>query len=201
MSKYNSSGKIDFSGAEYQELRVFPASFKKALYKAQLSFNGHDFAGLMMIKAYGDKSYKVAFFSELGLNYFDFELQQLDKKNKLNLYVHNIYSPLDKNILLNSMEKYFSMLLSPGLDEGVNKTYIKKDGSRVMVRLNTYKGKDAYLSKNLIEPYAEIINLGSLRGNERITITLSQKKINFSPENILIEQPGLRMRFGLKLIE
>jgi hypothetical protein len=201
MSKYKDGGKVEFSGAEYQELRAFPPGFKKALFRADLSVNGHEFEGLVMIKAFEDKSYKVAFFSELGLNFFDFELRQLNPKNKLNLFVNNIYDPLDKNILLNSLEKYFSMLLSPGLDEGVHKTFLKEDGSRVMVRLKSYKGKDAYLSKNLIEPYLEIVNIGSLRGHERITITLSERKKNFSPESILIEHPGLRMRFSLELIQ
>ena len=201
MSQYNSGGKIDISGDEYQELRAFPPGFEKALYRAEFMFHGHNFSGLMMIKAFEDGSYKVAFISEIGLNFFDFELRKLNPKNKLNLYVHNIYSPFDKKILLNSMEKYFSMLFSPGLDEGIYKSYLKKDGSRVMFSVNSYKGKDAYLSKNLIEPYIEILNLGSLWKNDKIIISLSPKKINFSPENILIEQAGLNMRLELELVQ
>ena len=93
------------------------------------------------------------------------------------------------------------MLLSPGSGEGASKTYLKKDGSRIMTMLNSYKGRDAYLSRNLIEPYSEIVNIGGLREKDRITITLSAKKTNNSPESILIEQQGLRLRFSLKLVE
>lgn len=200
MSQYNSGGKINVKGSLYQELRVFPENFDKALFKAYLSVNGHDFGGLMMIKSYPDGSYKLAFFSELGLNFFDFELRKIEKKNKMSLYINNIYAPLDKNILLNSFEKYFSMLLSPGLDNGEYKSFLRKDGGMVMVRVNSYKGKDAYLSRNLIEPYNEIINLGTLCGKEKIRITLYERKIPGIPEKILIEQQGLRMRFELELL-
>ena len=65
-----------------------------------------------MIKAFEDDSYKLSFFSELGLNFFDFELRPMGGKNQLNLYVRNIYSPLDKKFLLNKFEKYFSMGMS-----------------------------------------------------------------------------------------
>ena len=201
MSRYKSSGKIDISGDTYQEIRAFPPGFVKALYRAEFTFHNQSFAGLMMIKAFDDGSYKVAFISEVGLNFFDFELRKLGQKNKLNLYVHNIYSSFDKKLLLNSMEKYFSMLLSPGLDEGIYKSYMKKDGSRVMFSVNSYKGKDAYLSKNLIEPYIEILNLGGIFGNDKITITLSPKKTNFSPQSILIEQPGKWMRLEMELVQ
>lgn len=200
MSQYNSAGKIDVGGDGYQELRAFPPDFKKALYRAEMSVNGHEFAGLMMIKSFPDNSFRLAFFNELGMNFFDFELRKVDNKNKLNLYINNIYSPLDKKILLNSLEKYFSMLLSPGLDKGVYKSFLKKDGSKVMIKVNAYKGKDAYLSRNLIEPYTEIINIGSLRGHDKIIITLPEKKVGHAPENILIEQAGLRMRFLLEFI-
>ncbi len=201
MSQYQKAGKTEISGVEYRELQAFSPGFKKALYKSDLSVNGHEFAGLMMIKAFENGSYKVAFFSELGLNFFDFELQPETDGNKMELRANNIYSQLDRKILLNSMEKYFSMLLSPGSGGGASKTYLKKDGSRIMTMLNSYKGRDAYLSRNLIEPYSEIVNIGGLRGKDRVTITLSAKKINNSPESILIEQPGLRLRFSLKLVE
>ncbi len=201
MSQYGNSSKVDMRGPGYDELLPFPPGFTKALYKARLEVNRHEFGGMMMIKAFEDNSYKVAFFSELGLNFFDFELRPSENKNLLRLYVKNIYSPLNKNFLLNKFEKYFSMLLGSGPNGPEQKTFLKKDGSMVLVRVKSYKGKDAYLSKNLIEPYNEVVNIGGLRCKDRITITLSPKKTNYSPESILIEQPGFRLRFGLELIE
>ncbi len=200
LSSYTKTGKLDMRGRGYEELKPFPEGFTKALYKARLEVNGHEFAGLMMIKAFDDH-YKVSFFSELGLNFFDFELRPLQHKNRMNLYVKNIYSALDKNFLLNKFEKYFSMLLGPGPDGPAHKTYLKKDGSMVLVEVKSYKGKDAYLSKNLIEPYNELVNIGGLRNKDRIRITLSPQKTNFSPRNILIEQPGFRLKFSLDLVE
>lgn len=201
LSKYHKGGKIDVSGDNYQELRAFPPGFNKALYKTRLEIYKHEFAGLMMVKGFEDGRYKVAFFSELGLSFFDFELVPIQgKKNRMNLRVNSIYEPMNKKILIRRLEKYFSMLLSPGYT-GVKKSYLKKDGSEVMLRINSYKGKDSYISKNLIAPYHEIINNGGLWGKKKVSISLSDKKIDFSPQSILIEQPGLMVRFSLDLVE
>lgn len=200
MSQYSSAGEIDISGSDYQELRVFTSGFNKALYKAEMKVHGHEFAGLMMIKEYDHENYKVAFFSELGLSFFDFELRRSNARNKFDLIVNSIYAPLDRNILLNNIEKYFSMLLSPGLDQGSCKSYLKKDGSRVMIRVNSYKGKDAYLSRNLIDPYTDIVNTGKLLGRERITIEIAKTANGRVPASISIKQAGLDMQFLLELI-
>jgi len=127
MSQYSHSGKVNMSGPEYDDLMPFPSGFSKALYKARLEVNGREFSGLMMIKSFEDNSYKVAFFSELGLNFFDFELRPVEKQNHLNLYINNIYAPLDKTFLLNKFEKYFSMLLGPGPGDDIRKTYLAKE--------------------------------------------------------------------------
>ena len=200
MSQFSKSGKLDMSDPEYRDLMPFPTGFEKALYQAQLEVNGREFSGLMMIKAFKDKSYKMSFFSKLGLNFFDFELRDIEGKNRLNLYVRNIYSPLDKDMLLNKFEKYFSMLLGPGPDGNIQKTYLYEEGVGIMIVMKTYKGKDGYLSTNLFEPYKEVVNIGGLFNKDRIKITLSPKRINNSPENILIEQPGFRLRFSLELV-
>lgn len=201
MTQYSHSGRLNMSGPGYDELMPFPPGFTMALYKARLEVNGREFSGLMMIKAFEDNSYKVAFFSELGLNFFDFELRPVEGRNHLNLYVKNIYSPLDKNFLLNKFEKYFSMLLGPGPSGVIQKTFLKKAGVGVMIMMKSYKGKDGYISTNLIEPYKEIVNVGGIFNKDRITITLSPKRINYSPESILIEQPGFRLRFNLQLVK
>lgn len=201
LTQYEKTGKVDMSGPGYDELMPFPSSFEKALYKARLEVNGHEFAGLMMIKAFEEGVYKAAFFSELGLNFFDFELKPVAGKNKLGLYVNNIYEPLDKGFLLNKFEKYFSMILGPGPSDTEEKTYLKKDGSMVLVSVDSYKGNDAYLSRNLIEPYSGIINYGGPWNRDKITITLSQKNNAHCPENILIEQPGFRLKFMLEFVK
>jgi hypothetical protein len=201
VSTYHKGGKIDMSGSGYQEMQAFSTGFSKALYKARLEIFKHEFAGLMMIKAYDDGRYKVAFFSELGLNFFDFELVPIQAhKNRINLRVNSIYEPLNKKILIKRLEKYFSMLLSPGLS-GEQKSFLKKDGSRVLIRTNTYKGRDGYISTNLIAPYTDIVNIGGPFRKDKVHITLSPQKIDFAPKSILIEQPGLRLSFSLELVE
>ena len=153
-----------------------------------------------MIKDAGS-TYKVSFFSELGLNFFDFELRNKLFKNHLNLYVKHIYPPLDKDILLNKFEKYFSMLLGPGPSAYAEKTYLKKEGVGIMIMQRSYKGKDGYISTNLIEPYTEIVHVGGLWNKEKIRITVAGKRINGSPDSIFIEQAGARLKFSLILIE
>ena len=199
--KYSKGGDLNMSKPEYQDLMPFPPGFEKALYKAELSVNGHDFAGLMMIKAFEDRSYRLAFFSELGLNFFDFELRPVGGLNHMNLYVRNIYSPLDKNFLLNRFEKYFSMLMGPGPSQGIQKTFLLDDAIGVMVMMRSYKGKDGYISTNLIEPYKKVINKGGLWSRERISIMINKSNKASCPEYIIIEQPGFRLQFKLTLIE
>lgn len=185
----------------YAELMPFSADFEKALYKAQLEVNGHEFSGLMMIKASEGSNYKVSFFSEVGLNFFDFELRDMGEQNKLNLYVKNIYPPLDKDILLNKFEKYFSMLLAPGPSGDIRKTYLAQEGIGIMILMKSYKGKDGYISTNLFEPYKEIVNVGGLFKKEKISIACSYNAGADSPESIFIEQPGFRLIFKLTRVE
>jgi hypothetical protein len=197
MSPYKAGGKIDYSKQEYQEIRPFQRDFNKVLYQASLSISGKTFAGLMMIKKFSSDTYRIAFFSELGLNFFDFELRRSANKNKMQLTVNNIYAQLDRKLLINRLEKYFSMLLNPGLEDGIYKTFVAKDGSHVLVLLNSYKGKDAYHSKNLIEPYDKIVNFNSIRRQPKILISITGKRLNYAPSKIVFEEPGLRMRIEL----
>ena len=201
MSQYGKSGRLDMSDPAYDDLMPFTPGFDKVLYKADLEVNGREFAGLMMIKSAGARDYKVSFFSELGLNYFDFELRHIEGKNHINLYVQHIYSPLDKDFLLNKFEKYFSMLLGSGPAGETQKTYLNEEGIGIMIMMKSYKGKDGYISTNLVEPYKEIVNVGGPWNKEKIRITISPERKNGSPENILIEQPGFRLRFNLDRVE
>ena len=155
MSQYSKKSLLDMGDPTYHELMPFAKGFEKALYKAYLEVNGREFSGLMMIKESAEGNFKVAFFSEIGLNFFDFELRDIGGMNHLNLYVRNIYEPLDKDILLNKFEKYFSMLLGDGPAGGQVKTYLHKENPGIMIMTDSYKGKDGYISTNLMEPYKE----------------------------------------------
>jgi hypothetical protein len=201
MSQYGKKSTMVLDDPAYQELMPFQTGFEKALYKAYLEVNGREFSGLMMLKETGGGNYKVAFFSELGLNFFDFELRNMVGKNHLNLYVRNIYEPLDRDILLNKFEKYFSMLLGVGPAEQEVKSYLSKEEVGIMLMIDSYKGKDGYISTNLVEPYKKIINVGGLINKEKISILIPTGRTNNCPRSILIEQPGFRLTFSLELVE
>jgi len=201
MSKYSKRGILDMSDTQYGELMPFGKGFRKALYKARLEVNGHSFSGLVMIKATGENHYKASFFNEVGMNFFDFELIDMGEQNRLNLYVKNIYSPLDRDMLLNKFEKYFSMLLAGGPAGGVQKTYLKQDDAGIMIMMDSYKGKDGYISTNLVEPYKQIVNVGGLWKKDRITIDLEPDRTSHCPRIITILQPGFRLVFKLTLVE
>jgi hypothetical protein len=201
MSQYGAKSLMDLDDPAYGELMPFQDGFEKALYKAHLAVNGREFSGLMMIKESGDGNYKIAFFSELGLNFFDFELRDIGGQNQLNLYVRNIYEPLDRNILLNKFEKYFSMLLGTGPAGGEAKSFLSNEDVGIMLMIDSYKGKDGYISTNLVQPYKKIINVGGLFKKEKISITIPPKRRNNCPESILIKQPGFRLIFDLELIK
>ena len=179
----------------------FAPGFGKALYKAALEVNGRGFSGLMMIKAFEDGKYRIAFFSEVGLNFFDLELQPSAKPNKMEMAVNNIYSPLDRAFLLKKFEKYFSMLLARGPVQSRYDTYRREEGEMAMALVDSYRGRDAYLGQSPEGPYTGISNYGGLFHKERITITLAPAKDSQPPHSILIVQAGFRLSFRLDLVE
>ena len=130
--------------------------------------------------------------------FFDFELRNMGGENHLNLYVHNIYEALDRDILLNKFEKYFSMLLGPGPTGQEVKTYLSKEDVGVLLLIDSYKGNDGYISTNLTESYKQIVNIGGLFNKEKIAITILPQRINKLPRSILIEQPGF-FSFGMAM--
>jgi hypothetical protein len=201
LSQYGRKSLMKMDDPSFRELMPFQTGFEKALYKASLEVNSREFSGLMMIKESGDGNFKVAFFSELGLNFFDFELRDMGGNNHLNLYVRNIYEPLDRDMLLNKFEKYFSMLLGAGPAGPEVKTYLHSNEAGIMLMIDSYKGKDGYISTNLMEPYKEIVNVGGLFKKDKITISIPPDRRNKLPESILIEQPGFRLLFSLGLVE
>lgn len=182
------------------ERKAFGPGFDKVLFRARLSVYGQDLNGLMMIKAQDDGSHKVAFFNELGMNFFDLILLPGDKANHRILRVNNIYSSLNRKNLLKAFEKQFSMLLGPDLLQSPAPEYADdKHGGRFL-RVDSYRGKDHYYFEGPSARFRMITNVTGLCRDEKVVIGISYQEDEPAPEKIWIRQADMKMTFSLERI-
>jgi hypothetical protein len=201
LSRYSEASSDSIMQLEETSLKVFPSSFNKALYKVKIEVYGNEFNGLMMIKEVSKDYYKVAFFNEIGLNFFDFELKPSNDPNRLELNVHNIYASLNRKGILKNFEKDFSMLLAPDLNLG-NTTVLNGDqGQPAMLKLDSYKGYDCYIIKSpKLNTDKEIINICKALKKKKIKILISEDNKSKLPETIEIEHMNKNLRLSFRLI-
>ena len=201
LSRYSEASSDSIMQLEETSLKVFPPFFNKALYKVKIEVYGNEFNGLMMIKEVSKEYYKVAFFNEIGLNFFDFELKPSNDPNRLELDVHNIYAPLNRKGILKNFEKDFSMLLAPDLKLG-NTTVLNGDqGQLTMLKLDSYKGYDCYIIKSpKLNTDKEIINICKALKKKKIKIIISEDNKSKLPETIEIEHLDKNLKLSFKLI-
>jgi hypothetical protein len=182
------------------ERKAFTPVFEKALYRARLSVHGQDLQGLMMIKVQDDGSHKVAFFNELGMNFFDFELLQGEKANYRMLRVNNIYSSLNRKNLLKAFEKQFSMLMGPAMLQSPAFEYMDDKHGRRFLKVDSYRGKDCYYFEDTPVRFYMITNVAGLCRNEKVVIDIYYHEDEPAPGKIRITQAEMKISFSLEKI-
>jgi len=83
----------------------FSDASKDYVYKAKIEVYNKTFGGIFIVKKIAEANHRVVFTTEMGSKIFDFSFQGDDFK------VNYILEEMDKNILLNILEKDFRVLV------------------------------------------------------------------------------------------
>ncbi|PHS04310.1 MAG: hypothetical protein COA88_13905 [Kordia sp.] len=159
---------------------------KDYVYKAKIEFYNKKFGGIFIVKKIAESNHRVVFTTEMGSKIFDFSFNNDDFK------VNYILEEMDKNILLNILEKDFRVLvreygniLNKSVKENrtlleteiVNKKYFytfKNDQLNSISRVKMGKEKVQFIFSDISAITAK--NIQILHHNIKLTIKL--KSIN-----------------------
>ena len=164
----------------------FSDASKDYVYKAKIEFYNKTFGGIFIVKKIAEANHRVVFTTEMGSKIFDFSFHNDDFK------VNYILAEMDKNILLNILEKDFRVLvrehgniLNKSVKENrtlleteiVNKKYFyafKNDQLNSISRVKMGKEKVQFIFSDISAITAK--NIQILHHNIKLTIKL--KSIN-----------------------
>jgi hypothetical protein len=82
---------------------LFNGSFEKITFKTKVIFRERELSGLIMIKNTSNKSYKIAFYNELGLTYLEGTYENSSDHKKL--IIKNIAPVINYKIFVKNFEK------------------------------------------------------------------------------------------------
>ena len=111
------------------------------VYKAHISLYGKEFGGIFIAKKINDTTHRTVFTTEFGNSIFDFEISPNSYR------VNSILEALDKKIIVNTLQKDFTLLLQKDFNiseqYGDEKTLIYKsaDDSRYNYLFTSKKDK------------------------------------------------------------
>lgn len=105
-------------------------NFQEESFKISIEAFGNDFGGILVAKKLADQHYRFAMINEFGGKLMDFELIQ--NQLKLNYAIEQ----LDRKMLLNLLEKDFSMLFSES--NVISETYQMGKGKLMKSSQNLY---------------------------------------------------------------
>lgn len=105
-------------------------NFTEESFKVSIEAFGNHFGGIMLAKRMGENHYRFAMINEFGGKLLDFEL--INQELKLNYAIDQ----LDRKMLLNLLEKDFSMIFSE--KNWVLNSYKKDNGNLVQTEQNIY---------------------------------------------------------------
>ena len=104
------------------------------MLKAKISFSERELAGLMMIKRTGDGNYKIAFFNELGMTYFE---GMLDPSSKHDKFIVNSIAPvINYKLFLKNFEKCMLAVLSEKKNACKSFTQMAPDNNKIITKLH-----------------------------------------------------------------
>lgn len=117
---------------------IFDSSFEKALFKGSLDISKHHLTGLFYLKRISANSVRIAFSNELGMSYFDLEV------NGNKLIIHSCFPSLKRTSLLHLIENDFRLLLVPDTTILRIKHDKSKDPALLIFRVKSARGTFHY---------------------------------------------------------
>jgi hypothetical protein len=150
----------------------FPENFQKVLYKSSLIFHGNSLNGLMMIKKTGEDSYRIAFFNELGMSFFDGELKAGREKGFPALKMNSVIPVLDRKRFLKSLGKDYGALLVDQAFLNAGNIFEEKETHTRIIQIHSGKGFNYFYVEPLSGRVKRIVNTGKLCGEIKTEIRI-----------------------------
>lgn len=118
---------------------VFRTEDSTQWFNLQIDYKKQHFSGILLLKPLGDGAYRMVFNTHFGMRVFDFELGP-DRFIK-----HACIPPLEKKVVLNTLEKDFSILLFLSLSSTGNESVVYRHKDLSGLEVNKI-GKAYYLT-------------------------------------------------------
>lgn len=159
---------------------------KDYVYKANISVFKNKFGGILVLKKIDDYAHRVAFTTELGNTIFDFTITETNFK------ANRILKEMDRNILLNVLERDFRALIK---EESTAFDIFKKE-NKVLAKTKIASKWHYYLIEN--DTLNNIIRTGNQK--EKVQIEFSEIKNNVA-RHIQITHKNNKLAISLQAIK
>lgn len=137
-SLVNGQSKAYPPGHGSYRLSVFDTAFEKALFKGTFDISKHHLSGLFFIKRTSPGSVRIMFSNEMGMTFFDVEL------NGDEFIIHSCFPSLNKASLMKMLSNDFRLLLIPAANIKSMKLLKSKDPGQVVFKVKPPKGSFLY---------------------------------------------------------
>lgn len=178
----------------YSDTKSYPTCFisesKSLLYRTKVDAFGNYFSGLLFIKPHSADSVRIVFMSELGLKFFDFEIN--GNENKINYCLDALNKPYIVNTLVND----FRIML---LKSEANKVkfYNTEDENIIIAKFSKPFKSNCKMQKNT-EQILELKHKHFIFNVLKIDYSDYANKI---PQKINIKHKNIKLNIELSLLE
>ncbi len=115
------------------KIGYFTTECKSYIFKTNINLYENDFSGIIVIKPINDKTYRIVFLNELGMNFFDLEITADSFK------VYKILESLNRKSLLKLLVNDFRILVLNDINIQNSKKYLDTEGNFFVLRPDNTK--------------------------------------------------------------
>jgi hypothetical protein len=172
-------------------ISIFDSSFQKALYKGSLDISKHHLTGLFYLKRISENSVRIAFSNELGMSYFDLEI------NNDKLIIHSCFPSLRRTSLLHLIENDFRLLLVPDTTVIKIKHGKSKDPALLVFGVTSARGTFYYTYKKDSGKICRIKSSRAIIGKTDIRV---YGYMRLQPVKVHISNPTIHLQIHLTFL-
>ena len=169
----------------------FRPQFTTAIYISQVNIIGNYLSGLLFIKTMPDSSTRIVFSNEMGLTFFDFEINPNG-----NFKVHYIIKKMNRKAVIKTLRQDFELLLMQQLN--TKSAEVFKNNDRMYYAFPQKNGSNYYITD---------LNCNTMLGIEKASKRKAVVRIvmvdykNGIPDSIGITHTNFQFTIGLKRIQ
>jgi hypothetical protein len=175
--------------ADASALRALQPEFSTVLYRTQIDVVGKHLSGLLFFKKLDDKSYRVVFTNEMGLNFFDFHFAGPQFE-----VIHCI-DQLNKKAVINQLRKDLGLLLMANLDYPQGRLY--RRGEQNYYAFAQGREKTVYVTDAATQSISRIENAAARK--LKVVVTLTRPRAGL-PDSAFIAHQLFPFTISLKQI-